>query len=89
MENISKKQEGNKVNTLLANGFISPKYELPKASEKNRYFSKPLMLLVGKRKYRGVFSLHFNKFYKDGFHIENNSFEIDKVNGWRLLKAGC
>lgn len=70
---------------LLANGFISPKVEMPQPSEKNKNFSEKLMLLVGKRKYKGVFSFHFNQFYKDGFHVENYIFPIDKVDGWRLL----
>ena len=65
--------------------FISQRDEMPKPSEKNKNFSEKLMLLVGKRKYKGVFSFHFNRFYKDGFHIDNYIFEIDKVDGWRLL----
>ena len=65
--------------------FISLKDEMPKPSKKNPNFSDNLMLLVGKRKYKGVFSFHFNRFYKSGFHVENYIFEIEKVNGWRLL----
>ena len=71
--------------SVCKSAFISPKDEMPKPSEKNPNFSDKLMLLVGKRKYKGVFSFHFNRFYKDGFHIENYIFEIEKVNGWRLL----
>lgn len=65
--------------------FISPKDGMPKPSEKNKNFSEKLMLLVGKRKYKGVFSFHSNQFYKDGFYTENYIFSIDKINGWRLL----
>ena len=82
---MNTQQTPNCINIVLANGFISPKVEMPKPSEKNKYFSEKLMLLVGKRKYKGVFNFHFNRFYKDGFHTENYIFEIDKVDGWRLL----
>jgi len=71
--------------SVSKSAFISPRIEMPKPSEKNRYFSEKLMLLVGKRKYKGVYSFHFKRFYKDGFHTENYIFEIDKVDGWRLL----
>lgn len=37
-------------NAVLGEDFISPKVEMPKQSKSNRYFSEPLMLLVGKRK---------------------------------------
>ena len=46
------------------------------------------MLLIGNRKYRGVYSFYFGKFYKEGFHTENyifDMFDIDKVRGWKYL----
>ena len=64
-------------------GFINPA-QLPPRSTKLMYFSPPLLLLVGKRKYRGCYSFYHKRFYKDGFHTENYSFETDKVNGWKL-----
>lgn len=67
------------------NSFISPKTEMPKPSEKNNNFSEPLMLLVGKRKYKGFYNFNRSYFFKDGFHIENYIFPDENVLGWRYL----
>ena len=72
-------------NVLLGEGFVSPKVEMPKPSEKNRYFSEPLMLLVGKRKYKGQYNFHRRHFSKAGYHIENYIFPDENVLGWKLL----
>ena len=72
-------------NTVLGDGFISPKVEMPKPSEINRYFSEPLMLLVGKRKYKGQYNFHRLHFSKAGYHIENYIFPDENVVGWRYL----
>ena len=72
-------------NTVLGDGFISPKVEMPKPSESNRYFSEPLMLLVGKRKYKGQYNFHRRHFSKEGYHIENYIFPDENVVGWRYL----
>ena len=65
--------------------FISPKVEMPKPSESNRYFSEPLMLLVGKRKYKGQYNFHRRHFSKVGYHIENYIFPDENVIGWKYL----
>ena len=70
---------------MLCDGFISPKVEMPKPSEINRYFSDPLMLLVGKRKYKGQYNFHRLHFSKAGYHIENYIFPDENVVGWRYL----
>ena len=70
---------------LLGEGFISPKVEIPKPSESNRYFSEPLMLLVGKRKYKGQYNFHRRHFSKAGYHIENYIFPDENVIGWKYL----
>ena len=70
---------------MLGEGFISPKVEMPKPSDKNRYFSDPLMLLVGKRKYKGQYNFHRQHFSKAGYHIENYIFSDENVVGWRYL----
>jgi hypothetical protein len=72
-------------NLMLGEGFISPKVEMPKPSERNRYFSEPLMLLVGKRKYKGQYNFHRKHFSKFGYHIENYIFPDGNVLGWKLL----
>jgi hypothetical protein len=72
-------------NVLLGEGFISTKVEMPKPSEKNRYFSEPLMLLVGKRKYKGQYNFHRRHFSKAGYHIENYIFPDENVVGWMYL----
>lgn len=70
---------------MLGEGFISPKVEMPKPSESNRYFSEPLMLLVGKRKYKGQYNFHRRHFSKAGYHIENYIFPDENVIGWKYL----
>ena len=72
-------------NAMLGEGFISPKNEMPKPSESNRYFSEPLMLLVGKRKYKGQYNFHRRHFSKVGYHIENYIFPDENVIGWKYL----
>lgn len=74
-------------NHLLGEGFISPKVEMPKPSEKNRHFSDPLMLLIGRRKYKGQYNFHRRHFSKAGYHIENYIFPDENVLGWKLLKT--
>ena len=86
MENVDLKDETHTFgNVLLGEGFISPKFEMPKPSENNRYFSEPLMLLVGKRKYKGQYNFHRRHFSKAGYHIENYIFSDENVLGWKLL----
>jgi hypothetical protein len=72
-------------NLILDEGFISPKNEMPKPSEGNRYFSEPLMLLVGKRKYKGHYNFNRRHFSKLGYHIENYIFSDENVLGWKYL----
>lgn len=69
---------------MLAAGFIDPRSELPSVkSSRNPHFSAPLLLLIGKRKYKGSYSFHFGWFYKDGFHTKNYIFDISQVSGWK------
>ena len=70
---------------MLGEGFISPKVEMPKPSESNRNFSEPLMLLVGKRKYKGQYNFHRRHFSKAGYHIENYIFLDENILGWKNL----
>ena len=70
---------------MLGEGFISPKVEMPKPSESNRNFSEPLMLLVGKRKYKGQYNFHRRHFSKAGYHIENYIFLDENILGWKYL----
>jgi hypothetical protein len=80
-----KPETANGTKHVLGEGFISPKVEMPKPSEKKRYFSEPLMLLVGKRKYKGQYNFHRRHFSKAGYHIENYIFPNENVLGWKLL----
>ena len=70
---------------LIEMGFVDPKNELPPRSEGLKYFSIPIMILIGKRKYKGSYSYHHNKFYKNGFDLDYYGWDIEKVNGWKAL----
>lgn len=85
MKDLQKPTQPDLTDSLpLADGFIDPRVELPsKKSDRNNNFSAPLLLLIGKRKYKGSYSFHFGWFYKDGFHTENYIFDISQVSGWK------
>ena len=59
--------------------------EMPKPSDRNKNFSDTIMLLVGKRKYKGFYNFHRAHFSKDGFHIENYIFNDGAVSHWRPI----
>ena len=67
-------------------GFISTKEEMPKPSKKNRYFSEPVMILVGKRKYKAEYNFQRKHFFRIRIQGRRSYIFPDKnVLGWRYL----